>query len=121
MGRGNLPLYSYMKGDFMYIFYSKPNKQVYSTDIKKTYFNKRKRSIIKIAQFNENGEFYTNDDNIFSKLSNEYKYDKVEDKPTETETEAAPVKVYTCKQCGEKFDNKGKCLSHIRAKHPKKE
>ena len=53
-----------------------------------------------IFRFDEKGEYETTDDRLIQKLKKKFKHDE--------------EKKFTCKKCGETFDNKGLLLAHYR-------
>jgi uncharacterized Zn-finger protein len=77
-------------------FYGEPNTLV------KT--RKRKQFSTEVVmnplfRFDENGEYETTDERLIQKLKKKFKYDENK---------------FTCKKCGETFDNKGLLLAHYR-------
>ena len=60
---------------------------------------------VKRIRFDANGEFETNNPRLIKLLS--AKFSIKEESKEESKT-------FTCKKCGEQFDNKGKFLAHMR-------
>ena len=60
-----------------------------------------------IFRFDEKGEYSTTDDRLIQKLKKKFKYEE--------------EKKFTCKKCGEEFENRGLMLAHYRANHPKED
>ncbi|MCK9218285.1 MAG: hypothetical protein M0P77_10285 [Firmicutes bacterium] len=78
-------------------FYGQPFEQVRA----RQRVGMRKRTV-PIFQFDENGEYETNDKKLIEALKPHYKHQKP----------------HVCKKCGEEFENKGLLLAHYR--HHKK-
>jgi hypothetical protein len=60
-----------------------------------------------VFRFDEKGEYSTSDDRLIQKLKRKFKYEE--------------EKKFTCKKCGEEFENRGLMLAHYRANHPKED
>jgi rubrerythrin len=78
-------------------FYGPPNMLVKAKKRKKlsTEFEMKP-----IFRFNENGEYETSDEKLIQKLKKKFKHEE--------------TKKYTCKQCGDEFENKGLYLAHMK-------
>lgn len=60
-----------------------------------------------VFRFDEKGEYSTSDDRLIQKLKRKFKYEE--------------EKKFTCKKCGEEFNNRGLLLAHYRANHQKED
>lgn len=80
-------------------FYSEPNELV-RTRIKINNEFKLKT----VCQFDNNGEFETEDETLIEKLKPHFKYEN---------------NSFKCKKCEFETDNNGKLLAHYRKEHPK--
>jgi len=85
-------------------FYGTPNSLV--KERRKKPFSKEVKKI-PLFRFDENGEYSTSDDRLIQKLKRKFKHEE--------------EKKFTCKKCGEEFENRGLMLAHYRANHPKED
>lgn len=65
--------------------------------------------LLKHVQFDENGEFTTDNERVIARFH--HHFDSV---PVKTES-------FSCKKCDFTTDNKGLLMSHYRSEHPKEE
>jgi len=107
-------------------FYAEPHLAVYEMRKKHTFGENSHKQRVFVCQFDENGEFSTNDEKLISKLSAKFKYDEViiSETPITTETTEEiettdEIKLRHCKKCDFTCETQGQLLKHYREEHSK--
>lgn len=72
-------------------------------------------------QFDENGEFETEDEQLIKWIAkNKKKINPIEKVKEEPNEEIKEEKIYKCKKCPFETNNQGELMAHYRKEHPKK-
>lgn len=106
-------------------FYAEPHLAVFEIQKKRILgeSSELKRAIV--CQFDNNGEFETDNESLITKLSKKFKHDEpivtIDEKPVEAEEVeiSAETKLRHCKKCDFTCDTQGQLLKHYREEHSK--
>lgn len=94
-------------------FYGEPNLAVYKIQKKKIFGDVSHRHRVFICQFDENGEFETDDEKLIAQLINKFEHELT---TPETDVE---TKLRHCKKCDFTCETQGQLLKHYREAHSK--
>lgn len=111
-------------------FYAEPHLAAFEMQKKRIFGEETTKQRVFVCQFDENGEFVTDDEKLISKLIGKFKHDETEIANitfTENVIKAEKVEIKSenslrhCKKCEFTCDTQGQLLKHYRESHTKED